>query len=155
MLQYVSDFKDRLWSACQVARENLHQAQNHMKAWFDRKAVDHRFAVGDKVLALVPQRASGLSASFCGPYTVLKRVGDKNYVISTPEGRRKTRLCHVNLLKKYQGRSSGPPVACAAMVQILETDVSGGSEVACTIRMAGRVQDLSCPRRGRGQFPSN
>lgn len=26
-------------------------------------------------------------------------VGDQNYVISTREGRQKTRLCHINLLK--------------------------------------------------------
>lgn len=56
--------------------------------------------VGDRVVDLLSQRTSGLSASFCGPYTVLKKVGDKNYGISMPEGRQKTRLCHINLLKK-------------------------------------------------------
>lgn len=77
------------------------KAQNHMKVQFDRKAVDHHFVVGDRVVDLLSQRTSGLSASFCGPYTVLKKVGDKNYGISTPEGRRKTRLCHINLLKNH------------------------------------------------------
>lgn len=98
-----------------------------MKAQVDQKAVDCRFAVGGQVLALVPQRTSSLSASFCDPYTVLKKIGDTNYVIGTPEGRRKTRLCHINLLKQYQGRLSEASVACAAMGQIVEEDV--GKEV--------------------------
>lgn len=85
VLQYVSEFKDRLWAACRVARDNLEKAQGRMKANCDQKAVEHSFAFGDQVLVLVPQRLSSLSASFCGPYTVVKKVGDKNYVISTPE----------------------------------------------------------------------
>lgn len=128
VLQYVSDVKDRLWSACQVAKDNLNQAQERMKARFDQKAVNRSFVGGDQILALVPNRGSGLSASFRGPYTVVKRVGDKNYVISTPEGRRKTRLCHVNLLKRYEGRSPRPPVACAVVQPISDGDASGEVE---------------------------
>lgn len=115
ILQYVAEFKERLGAACQVAREHLHRAQDRMKARVDIRAVERVFEVGDQVLALVPQRKSGLSASFCGPYTINKKVGVRNYVLSTPEGRRQTRMCHVNLLKRYHGRPSGPVVACAAM----------------------------------------
>lgn len=63
MLQYVSGFKNHLWNASQVARDNLYQAQKHMKAQFDQKAIDQRFTVGDQVPPLVPQPASGLRAS--------------------------------------------------------------------------------------------
>ena len=112
VLQYVTEFKDRLQAACQVARDNLEKAQERMKAHNARKAVERSFVVGDQVLALVPQRQSSLSASFSGPYTVMKKVSDKNYVIHTPEGRRKSRLCHINLLKKYQGRVPATPVMC-------------------------------------------
>ena len=78
----MSEFKGRLWSTCQVARDNLAQARNHMKEQFDRRVVDRCFSVEDQVLALVPQRTFGLSASFCGPYWIVKGVGDKNYIIS-------------------------------------------------------------------------
>ncbi len=124
----ISEFKDRLWAACQVARDNLEEVQRHMKTNCDKKAVERSFGVGDQVLALVPQRASGLSSSFSGPYTVVKKVGDKNYVISTPEGRRKNRLCHINLLKKYQGRSQEQSVACVIMGQVLEESGIGEAE---------------------------
>ncbi len=63
---------------------------------------------------------------------MLKKVGDKNYVIGTPEGRRKTRLCQVNLLKQYQGKSHIPSVACLFMGQMSEDDVSrDGETIVC------------------------
>lgn len=36
-----------------------------------------------------------------GPYTVIRQVSEPNHLVSTPEKRRKTQLCHVNLLKPY------------------------------------------------------
>lgn len=78
VLQYFSEFKDRFWAACRVARDNLGQAQGQMKQNGDKKAVYRSFEVGEQVLALVPQKGSSLSSSFSGPYTVIKKVGDKN-----------------------------------------------------------------------------
>uniref|UniRef100_A0A3B1IC10 ribonuclease H n=1 Tax=Astyanax mexicanus TaxID=7994 RepID=A0A3B1IC10_ASTMX len=77
------------------------KAQGRMKCQYDRKAVQRSFAVGDKVLAFIPIRGGNLSCRFSGPYSVIKKVSDRNYVISTPERRLKTRLCHINLLKPY------------------------------------------------------
>ena len=39
-----------------------------------------------------------------GPYTVLERGDDINYVASTPGKRKKSQLCHVNMLKAYHSR---------------------------------------------------
>ena len=38
LLQYVSDFKDRLSKACEAARTNLKSAQRKMKRWYDENA---------------------------------------------------------------------------------------------------------------------
>lgn len=103
----MSEFKDHHLGV--QTRENLLKAQNHMKDQFDRKGANRHFVVVDRVLVLLSQ---GLRASFCGHCTVLKKVGDENYVISTPEDRQKTRLCHINLLQKCQGWSCEPAVAC-------------------------------------------
>ncbi len=35
-VKYVSDFKDRLMSAREIARENLKGSQSEMKGWYDR-----------------------------------------------------------------------------------------------------------------------
>lgn len=116
VLQYVATFRDRLAAACQVARENLEGAKVRMKAQYDKKAAKRSFRPGDRVLVLLPMRGHSLSTRFCGPYSIEKRVGDGNYVVSTPDRRTKSRLCDVNLLKPYLERSEQPviPVVCFA-----------------------------------------
>lgn len=47
---------------------------------------------------------SALQARYTGPYCVERRVSNLNYVISTPDRKRKTTLCHINHLKLYCGR---------------------------------------------------
>ena len=53
LLQYFSDFRNRLSRACEVARSNLKTVQGKMKARYDNR-VDRKFKPGDKVLALLP-----------------------------------------------------------------------------------------------------
>ena len=51
LLQYVSDFKNRLSKACEAARSNLKSAQSKMKLRYDENAQDRNFEPGDKVFA--------------------------------------------------------------------------------------------------------
>ena len=73
LLQYVSEFRNKLSRACEVARTNLKSAQNKMKARYDEKTVDRNFKSGDKVLALLPIPGRPLQARYFGPYTVDKK----------------------------------------------------------------------------------
>uniref|UniRef100_A0AAV2LQ90 Ig-like domain-containing protein n=1 Tax=Knipowitschia caucasica TaxID=637954 RepID=A0AAV2LQ90_KNICA len=45
-----------------------------------------------------------LSAKYTGPYVVKEKLSDTDYIISTPDRRRKTRVCHINMLKQYHSR---------------------------------------------------
>ncbi len=73
-----------------------------MKDRYDRQAVARSFQSGDKVLVLLPNPGSAaLTARFTGPYNVVRKLSDTDYVVCTPERRRKTRVCHVNMLKAY------------------------------------------------------
>ena len=54
LLQYVSDFKDRLSKACESAPTNLKSAQRKMKRWYDENTKERQFMPGDRVLALLP-----------------------------------------------------------------------------------------------------
>ena len=51
-----------------------------------------------------------LQARYHGPYKVLKRVVDLEYVIETPDRRKSTQLCHVNMVKPYVERGVKKPV---------------------------------------------
>ena len=59
------------------------------------------FEPGQLVLALLPRPGQPLEAKWKGPYKVLSRIGKVDYVISTPNKRKPTRLCHINMLKPY------------------------------------------------------
>ncbi|XP_037615670.1 uncharacterized protein LOC119482245 [Sebastes umbrosus] len=102
--EYVAMLKVRLQRACSMAKEALESSQVKMKQHYDQKAVAHSFQPGDKVLLLLPVSGSALSIKFSGPYVVEKKLSDTNYVIQTPDRRRRTRVCHVNMIKLYHSR---------------------------------------------------
>ena len=106
LLQYVSDFKNRLPKACEAARSNLKSAQNKMKLHYDENALDRNFEPGDTELALLPIPGKPLQARYYGPYTVDKNFSDVNYIVNTPGRHKQKQLCHINMLKKYIDRDS-------------------------------------------------
>lgn len=104
VLNYVSSFRERLHQARAVARSALSASQETMKKRFDKKAVNRQFQVGDEVLAFLPIPGSVLQAKFSGPYVIAEKLSDTDYVVETPDRRRKKRVCHINMLKSYVSR---------------------------------------------------
>lgn len=145
LLDYVSRFRLKLRRACEIAKGNLEVAQARMKSWYDRKARIREFKPGEKVLVLLPIPGSSLQARYCGPYMVKSRVGDRDYLISTPDRRRATRLCHVNMLKPYVERvdscvsESGNPVVVRGE---LSSD-TGAERSQPRVSLVTEVQELS------------
>ncbi len=83
LLDYVNGFRHRLYLAGKLARENLGKAQLKKKTWFDRRSECFKFSPGDQVLMLLPVTGLSFLARFAGPYSVIKRVSDQNYIVST------------------------------------------------------------------------
>ena len=106
LLQYVSDFRNRLSRACEVARSNLKKSQGKMKARYDNDVIDRKFKPGDKVLALLPIPGRPLQARYFGPYTIDKKTSDLNYIVNTSGRRKNKQMCHINMLKEYFDRDS-------------------------------------------------
>ena len=101
VLKYVATFKDRLFRAGQIAKRNLQESQSKMKAWYDRKAKSRCFEPGDRVLVLFPVVGNPLQAKYSGPYKVVKKISDTNYLVKTPDSSKETQVCHINMLKAY------------------------------------------------------
>ena len=101
VLKYVATFKDRLFRAGQMAKRNLQESQSKMKVWYDRKAKSRCFEPGDRVLVLFPVVGNPLQAKYTGPYKVVKKISDTNYLVKTPGRRKETQVCHINMLKAY------------------------------------------------------
>lgn len=114
LIDFVNGFRHRLYSAGEMAKSKLSVSQGKMKHLYDRRAEGRIFSPGDQVLALLPLIHSPFQARFCGPFTVLRRVSDRDYILSTPNRRKATQLYHVNLLKPYYCRDSKSVSAVAA-----------------------------------------
>ncbi|XP_049340179.1 uncharacterized protein LOC125804771 [Astyanax mexicanus] len=108
LLDFVGKFRERLHKACEVAQRSLLSAQSSMKEHFDKQAVHREFKPHDQVLILLPVSGSALHTKFSGPYEVVKKLSEVNYVVSTPDRKRRHRVCHINMLKPYLVREDSP-----------------------------------------------
>ena len=106
VVTYVESFTERLKSAIELAHLHLGNVQSKMKNQYDKtkKAILREFKEGDLVLALLPLPSHPLRSKYDGPFRVLKRTSTVNYIIATPERRKKKRHVHINLLKQYHVR---------------------------------------------------
>ncbi|XP_077508305.1 uncharacterized protein LOC144119604 [Amblyomma americanum] len=113
--EYVIDLKERLETTCQIAHEALTQAGERYKAYYDNRARPRQLQEGDQVLLLLPTEHNKLTMRWKGPYPVVGRKGEVDYVVDV-EGT--TRMFHINMLKKYNARETRPelPVQTVATV---------------------------------------
>nr|KAG5692084.1 hypothetical protein BaRGS_029544 [Batillaria attramentaria] len=167
-VQYVLDLRDRLEAMSQLAQKNLGRSAERYAAAFDRKAKPRHFAVGSRVLLLLPGKKNKLEMAWQGPYEVIERVGEVDYRIRAGD---RVRLFHANLLKAYQERdraltstpSVSPPAAHVAVVldelpvrpkpiPYSQADVEK-REVAAMLKM-GVIQRASSPYSAPIVLPS-
>ena len=71
------------------------------KKYYDRSARDRSLKPGDQVLLLLPTSPRKLEAACQGPFGVLRKLGPVDYEIELEARRKKQRVVHVNVLKKW------------------------------------------------------
>ena len=118
LIDYVSTFKERLYKALKTAHENLKQTQANMKDFYDQKSQNRSLEIGSKCLALLPIPGNPLKARFLGPYVVKEKLNDLDYVIETPDRRKSTQVCHINLLKPFYERDESVDKATVVLTKV-------------------------------------
>ena len=104
VIMHISEVRERLKVANELAQKTLKSSQDKMKSWYDQKARAQIFQPGDQGPVLLPLHGQPLQACYCGPYTVEQKISEVDYVIKTPDRRKEKRICHVNMLKPYYSR---------------------------------------------------
>ena len=89
-----------------IVQENLSRAQEYQKAWYNKTARVREFGVGEQVLVLLPTSTHKLKAQWQGPYTVVRRIGDTNYLVDMEDKEKRHRTFHVNMLKRWHEAKS-------------------------------------------------
>ncbi|KAL8583208.1 hypothetical protein ACOMHN_053721 [Nucella lapillus] len=90
-------------STCKIARVNQAKAKDRYRVQYDRKSRFRKLEEKDKVLILLPEKKNRFKLSWKGPYQIVKRINDVDYVVFIGD---KERVYHINLLKKYHERDS-------------------------------------------------
>ncbi|XP_069177597.1 uncharacterized protein [Procambarus clarkii] len=134
IVDWLSTNKGRLFSAWQMATKTLENTQKAIKSRYDRRTKQREFQVGDLVLVCTPTITGSLSARFVGPYPVVKKVTNLNYLLSTPDRRKKETLVHVNMIKKYEGRDTLPVALVTTDDDIEEEELLANSEILLNLQ---------------------
>ena len=130
-------------------REPGHLSKANEEERYDLKSVSRAFQPGDQVLVLIPLIGSALQARYSGPYCIERRVNDLNYILSTPDRRRKTTLCDINRLKSYSDHVKisaaqeldSPRCVEVSGDEIVALSTSRGAEVAASLVVASPLED--------------
>ncbi|XP_058784831.1 uncharacterized protein LOC131659692 [Vicia villosa] len=108
----VEDILQQKQQIFKTLNENLQKSRIQMEKQANTKRSDVTFQVGDRVLLkLQPYRqqtvqkrpSQKLASRFCGPFTVIKRVGQVAYLLDLPSSSRVHPVFHVSLLRPYFG----------------------------------------------------
>ncbi|XP_071490086.1 uncharacterized protein [Diadema antillarum] len=106
IVTYVLRSRENLAAITKAAQTNLAMAQKKQQVWYDRKARAKDLNVGQKVLVLLPCSTNKLMAKWQGPYPVVQKLSDVNYVIEMGDKRKKHRVFHTNMLREWRERES-------------------------------------------------
>ena len=101
VVSHILDIRDKLAKLHDIVKENLCSSQQQQKHWYDKSARHREFQQGEHVLVLLPTANNKLLAQWQGPYIVKEKVGKVNYQVEMHDRRKKYRVFHVNMLKKW------------------------------------------------------
>ena len=108
-----------------LVADNLKEAQKVQKMWYDRNACHRQLDIWDQVLALLPTDSNKLLAQGQDPYPIIQQMGPVDYCVDMYDHRKRKRIFHINMLKKWYSAQQPGGVNLAEQVgeHILAEDV--------------------------------
>jgi hypothetical protein len=100
VIEHVINVRERLSEMRDSVGKNLTDKQSKMKAWYDRNTRKRHFSPGDEVLVPLPTESSKMTATWKGPFRIVRKLSDVNYQVNVG-ARRGLVTYHINLLKRY------------------------------------------------------
>ena len=101
---WAEELCERLEILRDVAVRNGLVESGKRKTYYDRGKCARVLADGDKVLCRIPGMVAKLDDSWDGPYIVLKKLSAVNYLIGEVDHKKRRKVVHVNMFKKFKER---------------------------------------------------
>jgi hypothetical protein len=126
-----------------VLNENKAASQNRQKYYYDRVLhANAYFRIGDKVkitnYRVRPGHSKAFEPKFLGPYTIIQRSNEFNYILTAPNARNE--LVHYNRMSHFRERESEQ---CKSPVE---------TSVKVTSKQPKRIQTLPVPKPSLNLF---
>ena len=96
-IQYLDDLFQKITSSQATAAENLEQAKERSKLYYDKYTNPQKFEVGDFVYLLREPKNSKFVSTWTGPFSVTRIFGELNAEIELRSN--KFKIVHWNMLK--------------------------------------------------------
>ena len=140
---------DSVESTCKLAHDELRKAQGNQHKWFNKKAKAKHLKEGDQVLLLLPTKLNKLEMQWQGPFDIIKKVRENDYVINL-DGQHK--MFHANMLRKYLVRKTidnGMVILCGCRhLEIATGGMAENDSLEETDTCEERSDDIKyCPLR--------
>ena len=102
VLDYRKRVVEKVELAQNLATENLQRAQQEMKDYYDQKAKEPVFEVGQRVWVYTPRTRKGLSKklmhNWLGPYRIVEKLSSVHFKLRMIN-KKVVFSCHVNRMK--------------------------------------------------------
>ena len=101
---YVWDLKKKIQHSCEVACERTQTQTEKSKTRYDKKTKERSFKKNDQVLLLLPTTSNKLTSQWKGPYKVIEKCNEVDYIIDVNG---KSKKYHINTLQEFVPRFPG------------------------------------------------
>ena len=151
--RYVEKLGERIRVALETAAGNTRESQQKNKANYDKQSTVRCLEPGESALILMPSHGNKLLSRWCGPYRVLKRCPDNNYILDV-NGREA--LLHMNALRKYETEPDAPQIDAdgekTGRPQTITVPIVISGERDAKEEAAGEASDQAKQTGGDDQF---
>ena len=105
-IEYVQWVREAMLENFEIVRQRLKRSAESQKQYYDKRAIMRKFEIGDWVIRLYPPNINRNKLHYrnIGPYLVVEKVGEVNYVIQKSKSSPLITI-HVNDLKKFEGEN--------------------------------------------------
>ena len=105
LIKHYDNLRESIERTLQLAHDKAEVNQDKYKHQFDKHSTVRSLDVNDDVMVMLPTTNCKLTAKHEGPYKILKKISETNFVIS--RNGKPTRF-HINMLRKFHDRKNTP-----------------------------------------------
>lgn len=134
--EYVSLMRERMHEAYAVVHECMKSSFERAKLRYDSRVKSCRFEVGERVWYVCPRKRRGVSSKWTmltsGPYVIIKKINDVNFVIRLSE-RHRSFMVNIDRLRLYVEGEAPPKRANQSVDLEFESSASNLSRQSVDI----------------------